>query len=259
MAQILRTRRISGAYGKPHTPSATAPVLHWRHEHHHAPSVQRTPHRSLGLALLAALLAGVIVALAVSSRSPPHRGRLAGQQALPAADRGSRIRLAPSEADGVIRDGDQPTVFDVATASRSSNLDADLLAAVQRGGHRCRGRRRRAARQQRLAVAGATRTDARQDAVAQYGSEEEAARWVATRGDLGARLGRRGRSRPARRAGLARAAWRASSASARSTATSRGTSSCARTPSPTAARSCTTTPPPTRGRSDDQGARRPRA
>ncbi|MCE0509277.1 M15 family metallopeptidase [Microbacterium sp. KKR3/1] len=86
--------------------------------------------------------------------------------------------IAPSEADGVIRDGDQPTVFDVDRAA-VGNLDASLLAALQRAASdaeadgvtfRVNSGWRTPALQERML----------QDAIAQYGSEAEARRWVAT-------------------------------------------------------------------------------
>lgn len=86
--------------------------------------------------------------------------------------------IAPSEADGVIRDGDQPTVFDVDRVA-VGNLDPALLAALQRAASDAEGDGvtfrvnsgwRTPALQERML----------QDAIVQYGSETEAARWVAT-------------------------------------------------------------------------------
>ncbi|MBT2484351.1 MULTISPECIES: M15 family metallopeptidase [unclassified Microbacterium] len=86
--------------------------------------------------------------------------------------------LAPSEADGVIRDGDQPTVFDV-DREAIGKLDPALLEALQRAATdaahdgvdvRVNSGWRSAALQDRML----------QDAIAEYGSEAEAARWVAT-------------------------------------------------------------------------------
>lgn len=86
--------------------------------------------------------------------------------------------LAPSEADGVIRDGDQPTVFDVDRVA-VGNLDPALLDAVQRAAADAEadgvtflvnsGWRSAALQEQLL-----------RDAIDDYGSEEEARRWVAT-------------------------------------------------------------------------------
>lgn len=86
--------------------------------------------------------------------------------------------IAPSEADGVIRDGDQPTVFDVDRVA-VGNLDPALLAALQRAASdaeedgitfRVNSGWRTPALQERML----------QDAIVQYGSEAEARRWVAT-------------------------------------------------------------------------------
>jgi hypothetical protein len=86
--------------------------------------------------------------------------------------------IAPSEADGVIRDGGQPTVFDVDRVA-VGNLDPALLAALQRAATDAESDGvtflvnsgwRSPALQERLL----------QDAIAEYGSEDEARRWVAT-------------------------------------------------------------------------------
>ncbi|WP_223624259.1 M15 family metallopeptidase [Microbacterium sp. EST19A] len=86
--------------------------------------------------------------------------------------------IAPSDADGVIRDGDQPTVFDIDRVA-IGNLDPALLDALQRAANdaaadglefRVNSGWRSAALQERML----------QDAISQYGSEAEAARWVAT-------------------------------------------------------------------------------
>lgn len=142
------------------------------------PPRRRRPRR---IAFVALLLAGALVlAVAVqqslsvafadtahpSAPSPAPSGELAGSV------------LAPSEADGVIRDGDQPTVFDVDRAA-VGNLDPALLAALQRAATdaehagitlRVNSGWRTPALQERML----------QDAIVQYGSEEEARRWVAT-------------------------------------------------------------------------------
>ncbi|PVE94013.1 M15 family metallopeptidase [Microbacterium sp. TPD7012] len=86
--------------------------------------------------------------------------------------------LAPSDADGVIRDGDEPTVFDTDRVA-IANLDPALLDALQRAANdaaadglefRVNSGWRSAVLQERML----------QDAIVQYGSETEAARWVAT-------------------------------------------------------------------------------
>lgn len=83
--------------------------------------------------------------------------------------------LAPSDADGVIRDGDQPTVFDTDRVA-VGNLDPALLDALQRAASDAdvpflvNSGWRSAALQQHML----------DQAVISYGSAEEAARWVAT-------------------------------------------------------------------------------
>lgn len=146
------------------------------------PRPPRSRRRRLGAALLA--LALVVL------------GALAVQQSLAAAsaDAGRTVPSpAPTpfpdlysggagtdhgDADGTIADGDQPTVFDVERPS-VGNLDPDLLAALQRAasdaevdgvGLRVNSGWRSAELQERML----------QDAIAEYGSEAEARRWVAT-------------------------------------------------------------------------------
>lgn len=129
------------------------------------------------------LIAAVIVAFAVqqsiaaaSAAVPPGQSTETGEAMPNDVIDGSVV--APSEADGVIRDGDQPTVFDVDRVA-VSKLDPELLAALQRAATDA-------------ADAGVTflvnsgwRSPALQDrmlqdAVSHYGSEAEAARWVAS-------------------------------------------------------------------------------
>jgi D-alanyl-D-alanine carboxypeptidase len=118
----------------------------------------------IGVALLAAAITGSIV--------------LIGQQSLASASVSPSISPSSlTEADGVIHDEGAVSVFDETPAV--TNLDSDLLAAVRNAATAAEhdGVRmhvnsgwRSAEYQQVL----------RQDAVAEYGSEEEAARWVAT-------------------------------------------------------------------------------
>ncbi|MFJ2370680.1 M15 family metallopeptidase [Microbacterium sp. NPDC087665] len=83
--------------------------------------------------------------------------------------------IAPSEADGVIRDGDQPSVFDTDRVA-VGNLDPALLDALQRAASDAgipflvNSGWRSATLQQHMM----------QEAVVSYGSAAEAARWVAT-------------------------------------------------------------------------------
>ncbi|MFS0853217.1 M15 family metallopeptidase [Microbacterium sp. 179-I 3D4 NHS] len=86
--------------------------------------------------------------------------------------------IAPSEADGVIRDGDQPTVFDTDRVA-VGNLEPALLDALQRA-----ARDADDAGVTLLVNSGwrsaALQTHLLQEAVVGYGSAEEAERWVAT-------------------------------------------------------------------------------
>ncbi|KQQ66783.1 M15 family metallopeptidase [Microbacterium sp. Leaf320] len=118
----------------------------------------------IGVALLAAAITGSAVMI--------------GQQSLASASVAPQLSAASlTESDGVIRDEGAVSVFDEVPAV--TNLDADLLAAVRSAATAAEldGVRvhvnsgwRSAAYQQVL----------RQDAVIEYGSAEEAARWVAT-------------------------------------------------------------------------------
>lgn len=132
------------------------------------------------IALLAAvtIAAAVQQSLSAASASIPHDTTSAETVGDTAQGQADGSVLAPSEADGVIRDGDQPTVFDDDRVA-ISGLDAELLDALQRAAadaardgieFRVNSGWRSAALQEQML----------QDAVTQYGSEEEAARWVAT-------------------------------------------------------------------------------
>jgi hypothetical protein len=133
-----------------------------------------------------ALLGAVILAFAVQQSLAAASTSVAEETAAteiasppgPPQDDVAGSVIAPSEADGVIRDGDQPTVFDTGRVA-IGNLDPALLEALQRAAHdaaadglefRVNSGWRSAALQERML----------QDAVIQYGSEAEAARWVAT-------------------------------------------------------------------------------
>ncbi|KAA0961782.1 M15 family metallopeptidase [Microbacterium sp. ANT_H45B] len=117
----------------------------------------------LGVALVAAALVGAVF--------------LIGQQSLDSASAAPQLSAdSLTDADGVIREEDAVSVFDEVPAV--TNLDPALLAAVRTAASAAEldGVRmqvnsgwRSAAYQQVL----------RQDAVVEYGSEEEAARWVA--------------------------------------------------------------------------------
>jgi hypothetical protein len=145
-----------------------------------SPRVRR--RRRVALVLLG-LAAAVIVAFAVQQSLSVAFADAArtGQLPPPATATGGQVEgsvIAPSEADGVIRDGDQPTVFDEDRVA-VGNLDPALLEALQRAASDAEGDGitfrvnsgwRTPALQQRML----------QDAIEQYGSEEEARRWVAT-------------------------------------------------------------------------------
>lgn len=125
---------------------------------------------ALGRHRLALLLCGALVAVALA-------GTLfaIGQQSLAAAAAPSAASL--TEADGIIRVEGGVSVFDDTPAV--TNLDAELLAAVREAATVA------AADGVDMHVNSGWRSSAhqqvlRQEAVDQYGSEEEAARWVAT-------------------------------------------------------------------------------
>lgn len=133
--------------------------------------------------VLTALASAVVIAFAVqqslaaASADAVQEGTSTAPPPAP-SERIDGTVIAPSEADGVIRDGDQPTVFDVDRVA-VGNLDPALLAALQRAATDAEGDGvtflvnsgwRSPALQERLL----------QDAIAEYGSEAEARRWVAT-------------------------------------------------------------------------------
>ncbi|AXL10977.1 peptidase M15 [Microbacterium foliorum] len=127
---------------------------------------------ALGRHRLALLLCGALVAVAITASVI-----LIGQQPLDSASAAPQLSAdSLTDADGVIREEDAVSVFDEVPAV--TNLDPALLAAVRTAASAAEldGVRmqvnsgwRSAAYQQVL----------RQDAVVEYGSEEEAARWVA--------------------------------------------------------------------------------
>ncbi|KAB1862657.1 M15 family metallopeptidase [Microbacterium algeriense] len=133
--------------------------------------------------VLTALASAVVIAFAVQQSLAAASADAVQEGTSPAAPPAPSEQIdgtviAPSEADGVIRDGDQPTVFDVDRVA-VGNLDPALLAALQRAATDAEGDGvtflvnsgwRSPALQERLL----------QDAIAEYGSEAEARRWVAT-------------------------------------------------------------------------------
>ncbi|MEW2010602.1 MULTISPECIES: M15 family metallopeptidase [Microbacterium] len=130
----------------------------------------------LALAVVAAVAVQQSLSAAFAETAPIVTPATTGSDSEPHAPTGSV--LAPSEADGVIRDGDQPTVFDVDRVA-VGNLDPALLDALQRAASDAEadgvtflvnsGWRSAALQEQLL-----------RDAIDDYGSEEEARRWVAT-------------------------------------------------------------------------------
>ncbi|MCZ4302127.1 M15 family metallopeptidase [Microbacterium oxydans] len=138
---------------------------------------RRTASVLIGLALAVIIAFVVQQSLSAAFADAERAGQLPSSTPRPSGQSEGSV-IAPSEADGVIRDGDQPTVFDVDRAA-VGNLDASLLAALQRAASdaeadgvtfRVNSGWRTPALQERML----------QDAIAQYGSEAEARRWVAT-------------------------------------------------------------------------------
>lgn len=138
---------------------------------------RRTVSVLIGLALAVIIAFVVQQSLSAAFADAERTGPLPSSTPRPSGQSEGSV-IAPSEADGVIRDGDQPTVFDVDRAA-VGNLDASLLAALQRAASdaeadgvtfRVNSGWRTPALQERML----------QDAIAQYGSEAEARRWVAT-------------------------------------------------------------------------------
>lgn len=117
----------------------------------------------LGSALLAAAILGSAVLIGQQSSSPASASTVSASSL--------------TEADGLIRHEGDVSVFDETPAV--TNLDADLLTALRAAATAAD------ADGVRMHVNSGWRSSAyqqvlRQDAVAEYGSEEEAARWVAT-------------------------------------------------------------------------------
>jgi D-alanyl-D-alanine carboxypeptidase len=133
----------------------------------------------VAIAVIAAALAHQLPASMSSTRLTPTdvpRSELRGALGEPGAPSALPERGALGEADGAVPDG--TTVFDDDVPG-VANLDSDLRAALQQAATDAEGDGvrfvvdsgwRSAAYQEHLL----------QDAVSKYGSEEEAARWVAT-------------------------------------------------------------------------------
>lgn len=150
------------------------------------PRPPRSRRRRLGAALLTLVLV-ILVALAVQqslSAASADAGLTVPSPAptpvpeLPSAGSGADAGADHGDADGTIADGDQPTVFDVHRPG-VGNLDPALLDALQRAATDA------AADGVELRVNSGWRSEALQErmlqeAIAEYGSEAEARRWVAT-------------------------------------------------------------------------------
>ncbi|WP_435748844.1 M15 family metallopeptidase [Microbacterium sp. PMB16] len=145
---------------------------------------RRTRRRRRLIVAAIALAAVVILAFAVQQSIVAASAAVSPQTSssapsdTPAGEQVNGSSIAPSEADGVIRDGDQPTVFDTDRVS-VGNLDPALLDALQRAANdaaadglefRVNSGWRSAALQEHM----------QREAITQYGSEAEAARWVAS-------------------------------------------------------------------------------
>ncbi len=133
---------------------------------------------AIALAAVLILAFAVQQSLVAASASVSSQENATGETAGPPPQEVTGSVVAPSDADGVIRDGNEPTVFDTAGVA-IANLDPALLDALQRAANdaaadglefRVNSGWRSAALQERMM----------QDAIVQYGSEAEAARWVAT-------------------------------------------------------------------------------
>ncbi|PQZ55417.1 MULTISPECIES: M15 family metallopeptidase [unclassified Microbacterium] len=145
-----------------------------------APRVRRRRR----VVVTAIALAGAVIlafavqqSLSVAFADTTHTGPSPASTPVPSGQVPGSV-IAPTEADGVIREGEQPTVFDEDRAA-VGKLDRALLDALQRAASdaaddgvefRVNSGWRSPALQEKTL----------QDAIVQYGSEAEARRWVAT-------------------------------------------------------------------------------
>ena len=192
------SRRISSAYRKPHTC--------WQHHAALTGSMSRTAaartttRRTLrptavGLVVVTAAIIGTLVHQSASSSAPSFSEVLARRTDGATAD-GRRCR---HRGDGVLPDG--VTVFDDEYPG-VANLDPDLLQALREAATDA------ADDGIEFYVNSGWRSPEYQDqllreAVSEYGSEEEAARWVATADTSRSRVRGRGRHRVLRCHGVA--------------------------------------------------------
>ncbi|MDQ0727152.1 M15 family metallopeptidase [Microbacterium sp. W4I20] len=147
--------------------------------------VSRPARRRRRLIVTAVALAAAVIlafavqqSLAAASAAVPKPTATSSAPADTPAQQVNGSPIAPSDADGVIREGDQPTVFDTDRVA-VGKLDPALLDALQRAANDA------AADGLEFRVNSGWRSAALQEhmlreAVVQYGSEAEAARWVAS-------------------------------------------------------------------------------
>lgn len=147
------------------------------------PLPPRVRRRHRAVVTLIALAAGVILvfavqqSLSVAFADAAHTLPSPAPTPVPSGD-STGSAITPSEADGVIGDDDKPTVFEVDRVA-VGNLDPALLEALQRAASDAESDG------VTIRVNSGWRSPALQawmlqDAIAQYGSEEQARRWVAT-------------------------------------------------------------------------------
>ena len=178
---MLTSRRISPAYRKPHTCRQHRAALHWRHDPHDrttvgsvGPGARRRRARRDHRGALGVPVAGA--ARRRRRRVAPWRGR----------------RCRPRRHDGLRRRRSRLSPTSIPRCSRALRRAATDAAADGVEFFVDSGWRSPAYQEQLL-----------REAIAKYGSEAEAARWVATPEHVRARVGRRGRHRARRRHGVA--------------------------------------------------------
>jgi zinc D-Ala-D-Ala carboxypeptidase len=172
-APLCRGFRVSRAYRKSHTPPQQSSVF--RGGMNHSASLSAPARRTRRIVLVSLAILGIAIAAFVVRPS-----LVASAPSSSSADVGQSTsrQTALDEADGVIPDGVAVSVFDEEIPA-VGKLDPDLLDALRRAatdaeadgvGLTVTSGWRSPEYQQRLL----------QDAVVEYGSQEEAARWVAT-------------------------------------------------------------------------------
>ena len=173
VVEAIAELRVSRAYRKSHTPPQPPSVLSGGMDHR---ASRPAPARRTGTAALVSL---AILGVAIAAFGV-QRSLAASAQSSSSVEVGPPIapQAPPGEADGVIPDGVAVSVFDDEIPA-FGRLDPDLLDALRRAatdaeadsvGLRVNSGWRSPEYQQQLL----------QDAVVEYGSQEEASRWVAT-------------------------------------------------------------------------------